>query len=117
MVYIPKNDRDRYVDSNDPNRCSWNRELEQNLPDSRLRGSRRRSTTIAYRDAERGVDLLIERVFCANCGCDGGGVTAEWAPHVFYVCDPCSKLPHVARQLCTAAGVIEVPDGVARGPE
>jgi hypothetical protein len=63
---------------------SWNRELESGLPDCRLRGPRRRATTVPLGR------MLMERVFCANCGGDGGLITAEWSPHVFYLCDECA---------------------------
>lgn len=115
MIYVPRPETGRHVDSSDPNRCSWDRELEAGLPDSRLSGPRRRGTTVAYRDPGRGIDLLMERCFCANCGCDGGLVVADVSPHVFFVCDPCSKLPHVAAQLRAAAGVVEVPESAVRG--
>jgi hypothetical protein len=32
----------------------------------------------------------MERVWCANCGADGGGVLAEFTAHVFYICDSCA---------------------------
>lgn len=62
---------------------AWDRELENGLPDSRLAGSRRRATTVSLRGQ------LMERVYCANCGADGGLITAEWSPHVFFICDGC----------------------------
>lgn len=34
--------------------------------------------------------MLWEKVYCANCGHLGGLITADWAAHVFYLCDPCS---------------------------
>lgn len=81
---------------------NWDRELENGLPDCRLRGPRRRATTVV-----RGC-MLMERVFCANCGADGGLITAEWSPHVFYLCDACAethgKLP-----------LPEVPEKTVRG--
>jgi hypothetical protein len=58
---------------------NWDRALEQELPDCRLRA---KPTIVRAR-------MLWERVFCANCGTDGGLVTAEWSPHVFYVCNDC----------------------------
>ena len=59
--------------------ANWDRSLEQGLPDCRLRG---KPTVVRAR-------MLWERVFCANCGANGGLVTAEWAAHVFYVCSEC----------------------------
>ena len=67
----------------------WDRQLERGLPDSRLAGTGRdRKTVVRAR-------MLWEVVFCANCGAEGGLVTAEWAAHVFYLCDDCSKLGKV----------------------
>lgn len=34
--------------------------------------------------------VRFERVFCGNCGADGGGVLAENCPHVFYLCNDCA---------------------------
>lgn len=61
------------------NSRNWDRELEQGLPDSRLRA---KPTIVRAR-------MLWERVFCANCGHDGGLITADYSAHVFYVCDKC----------------------------
>jgi len=61
----------------------WDRELEQQLPDSRLSGARRRATTVI-----RG-GMKYDRCFCANCGNEGGLISADWSPHVFYICDDC----------------------------
>jgi hypothetical protein len=61
----------------------WDRVLESGLPDSRLSGSRRRATTVI-----RG-GMKYEPVFCANCGGSGGMITADWSPHVFFLCDDC----------------------------
>jgi len=65
-------------------KITWDRRLESGLPDARLSGSGRDRTTVVYAHA------LWERVFCANCGADGGLVTAGFSPHVFYVCDDCA---------------------------
>ncbi|HEU0155936.1 MAG TPA: hypothetical protein VFQ82_07680 [Stellaceae bacterium] len=62
----------------------WDPALEGGLPDSRLSGTARDNKTIIFRGR------LWERVFCANCGADGGLVTAEWSAHVFYLCEPCA---------------------------
>jgi hypothetical protein len=53
----------------------------------------------------------MERVYCANCGIDGGGVMAEYTPHVFFVCDACAdkhappepKVPADVEQIFRAA--------------
>jgi hypothetical protein len=81
----------------DPRR-HWNKELEAGKPDSRL-GWLKRESTMIYRGR-----LAYERVFCANCGCEGGGVTPEWAAHVFYVCEEC------AQRLGPPPGCEKVPD-------
>lgn len=73
---------------------------EEILPDSRLRPCDR--STIC------GPAGIMSRVYCANCGADGGLITEEWALQVFYLCDRCAetygKLP-----------VSQVPDAVVRG--
>jgi hypothetical protein len=74
----------------------WDRQLEVDLPDSRLSSFKREQTLVRLGRLE------YERVFCANCGAPGGGVTPEWSPHVFYVCDDC------AHRLGPPAGCIEV---------
>lgn len=82
---------------------SWDRELEGGLPDCRLSGARRRATTVVLKS------ILMERVFCANCGCDGGLVTAEWSPHIFFVCAEC-----VTRS-GPPSGLTEAPEKAVRG--
>lgn len=71
-----------YSPENPLNR-NWDRELESSLPDSRLTGSGRRSLTSWG-------NMMMERVFCANCGGNGGLITAELFTHVFYLCDDCA---------------------------
>ena len=74
--------------------------LRGELPDSRL--------TNANRPLVRGPLGLMEQVFCANCGRNGGLVTQEWAEWVFYLCDSCAKshgdIPNPV-----------VPDAIVRG--
>jgi hypothetical protein len=79
-------------------------DLTGGLPDARLRDeSRRKRTEVPgpFRD-------LYERVFCVNCGANGGAVTKEWTTHIFYLCEACAKrwgkLP-----------LPEVPETVVRG--
>jgi len=74
----------------------WDREFEQGLPDCRL--ALRRDSTVIHIGRAR-----LERVFCANCGAPGGGVTAEWAAHVFYLCDPCAAKPGMTLGLVQVA--------------
>lgn len=77
---------------------SWDQELEKGLPDSRLSGAARGRKSVVY------AHMLWERVFCANCGANGGLITAEWSPHVFYVCEEC-------------VAVAGEPPGMAEAPE
>jgi len=46
-------------------------------------------------------------IFCVNCGTPGGMITAEWAAHVFNLCDGCvekwGRLP-----------AIEIPEALIR---
>lgn len=71
----------------------------EELPESRLTHHR---TTIC------GPVGLMSRVYCANCGCDGGLITEEWAVKCCYLCDKCAevhgKLP-----------IPEIPESVVRG--
>jgi hypothetical protein len=49
----------------------------------------------------------MSRVYCANCGADGGLITEDWAKEVFYICDRCAeKMP---------LPVATIPDAVVRG--
>lgn len=91
-MYSPENPLGRY----------WDRELASELPDSRLSGARRRATTVPLGR------MLMERVFCANCGCDGGLVTAEWSAHVFFLCDDCARPG-------TPPGCVEADERSVRG--
>jgi hypothetical protein len=61
--------------------------MKRDLPDCRL--TARRDCTTPFRMRRLGATEM-ERVFCGNCGCDGGLVTADWAWHVFYLCEPCA---------------------------
>lgn len=48
---------------------------------------------------------LMSKVFCLNCGADGGAVTEEWAEFVIYICEGCAKthgsppLPEIPEEL------------------
>lgn len=61
----------------------WDRQLEEGLPDCR---SHNREKDRVYR-----ARMWWERVYCASCGHAGALVTADWSPHVFYICDPCAN--------------------------
>jgi hypothetical protein len=90
---------------------SWDRQLEVRalagnqgrLPDCRLRGTARARTIMR-------AHMEWELVFCANCGKEGGMVTAEWTPHVFYLCDRCAAWG-AEQQL----GLQQAPDEIVRG--
>lgn len=82
---------------------SWDRALEQGLPDCRLRGPARRATTVVR------AGQIFERVFCANCGAPGGAVTANWSPHVSYLCDRPECLKAAPKQ------ALQIPEEVVRG--
>jgi hypothetical protein len=84
---------------------SWNRELEFGLPDCRLNFDRANKQAQAMSPHGR---MWMERVFCANCGCDGGLVTPEWAAHVFYLCQEC------ADKYGPVQGATEVPEEMVR---
>ena len=89
MVQLPESRNSRF----------WDKQLEDGLPDSRLRA---KPTIVRGR-------MLWEKVYCANCGCDGGLVTAEWSPHVFYQCQQC------ADKLGAPPGLKEAPEDLIRG--
>lgn len=82
----------------------FERLLYSDAPDCRLQDlSARRRTAVAGPNGQP-----MERVFCGNCGADGGAVTADWSPHVFYLCNDCARkhgnLP-----------LVEIPEDVVRG--
>jgi hypothetical protein len=81
----------------------WDRQLESGLPDCRLSGTAREQTTVTLGR------MTFDRVFCAQCGCDGGLVTSEWCPHVFFLCDTCARV-HGPPPEC-----VEVSEAVVRG--
>lgn len=60
----------------------WDKQLEQGLPDSRLRMRENKRIFRAH--------MWWDPVYCASCGELKGLVTADWTPHVFYICDPCA---------------------------
>jgi hypothetical protein len=62
----------------------WNRDFEMGLPDSRLSGMARERRRVFFRGQ------WMERVYCANCGADGGALTADWSPFMFYLCNECA---------------------------
>jgi hypothetical protein len=83
---------------------SWNKELERGLPDCRLTVGRNK--TVVHKT--RHVRAIWERVFCANCGCDGGLVMEDWAAHIFYLCAECA-VKH------GGLSIPEIPEAVVRG--
>lgn len=59
----------------------WDKQLEERLPDSRLRARYRKKVFRAH--------MWWDPVYCANCGELKGLLTEEFSPHIFYLCDPC----------------------------
>lgn len=51
----------------------------------------------------------FEVCYCANCGKEGGAVTAEWSPHIFYLCDEC------ATKYGDKIGLPEIPEEIVTG--
>jgi hypothetical protein len=75
----------------------WDRQLEEGLPDCRLRSGR--ETKRVQR-----AHMWWDQVFCASCGMLKGLVTSDWTPHIFYICDPC------VAKLGPPAGAVEAAD-------
>lgn len=67
----------------DPRNHNWEKELESGLPDSRVKPIERDINRVQHGR------MLLDRIFCANCGEPGGAVWPD-CPHVFYVCEPCA---------------------------
>lgn len=59
----------------------WCREVEDGLPDCRLKHSEREVVALNGK-------LPVHAVYCANCGSLEGYATV-WTPFVFFICDPC----------------------------
>lgn len=76
---------------------NWDPQLSEGLPDSRLR----------MRDNKRiwRANMWWEPVYCASCGGGPHGhVTADWTPHVFYICNTCAE-----KMQASPPGTVEVP--------
>lgn len=86
----------------------WDEQLEFGLPDARLVGDRARKQFEGMTVLGR---MWMEKVFCVNCGCNGGAVTPEWAAHVFYLCEEC------AYKYGAIEGAVEVPENEVRGQQ
>jgi hypothetical protein len=72
----------------DPRNGSWERELEKSvsgliLPDCRLSWTNREQGRV------RVGRLVVDRLFCANCGDAAPGGVVPDCPYVFYVCNGC----------------------------
>lgn len=61
----------------------WDREVEQGLPDCRIKESEREVVALNGR-------IPVHAVYCANCGGLHGYATV-WTPYIFFVCDPCAR--------------------------
>jgi hypothetical protein len=59
-------------------------DLTEGLPDARLQFRRKRT------EIPGPFGKFYELCFCVNCGRNGGAVTKEWSPHVFYLCQDCA---------------------------
>lgn len=71
----------------DPADHNWEKELERGpsglmLPDCRLKPIEREKVRYAHGR------LMLDQVYCADCGKPYGGVTPN-CPHVFYICQEC----------------------------
>lgn len=76
---------------------NWDPQISDGLPDSRLKA---REHSRVYR-----AHMWWEPVFCSSCS-EGpfGLVTADWSPHVFYICDACAQ-----KMAAAPPGTVEVP--------
>lgn len=74
--------------------------VKEELPESRLKD----------RKTFCGPVGIMSRVYCANCGCEGGAVTEEWAEFIFYLCDACAE-----KTGGVVPGAVEVPGEVVCG--
>jgi hypothetical protein len=72
----------------------------QKLPDCRLRPCERKTFKGRH-------GWLWSRVFCMNCGCDGGLIKDDWASSVQYFCKKCEKWGHILA--CLKPGTAVVP--------
>lgn len=76
---------------------NWDPQLSDGLPDARL-ATREKKRVFRAR-------MWWEPVFCSSCSKGPCGlVTADWTPHVFYICDDCA-----AKMSGPPEGAIEVP--------
>jgi len=60
----------------------WDRQLEQGLPDCRLKYGDRDKARYRY-----GM-LVLDTVYCASCGEPSAGTWPD-CPHIFFICDRC----------------------------
>ena len=67
----------------DPRNYNWEKELEGGLPDSRVKPIERDANRVQHGR------LLLDHIYCANCGAPGGAVWPD-CPHVFYICTSCA---------------------------
>jgi hypothetical protein len=65
----------------------WNPELEQHLPDCRLRDPEQKAGAGIITIGR----MQYYRVHCANCGKPAGLATMA-VTHIFYLCDICAKV-------------------------
>lgn len=72
------------------------------LPDARLH-------LVPGKGCVKGPYGNMRRIFCINCGSDGGAVTEEWVDYVVYLCEVC------ALQYGGLAAAVEVDEDLVRG--
>ena len=75
--------------------------------DAALRGIDARLSPTS-RNTVCGPHGLMSRVFCVNCGADGGLITEAWAKSVFYLCDRCEAWGRTP-------ALLEAPENLVRG--
>lgn len=87
----------------------WNREVEQGLPDCRLRYDERKTIFL------HGTRLAVDAVYCANCGSVEGYATVH-TPHIFFICDSCvgingapSGLTEITKKQMAERGLRVIP--------
>lgn len=75
---MPKGFIDRRLEN------QWDRQLEEKLPDSRLSMREKKRVYRAH--------MWWENVYCSSCSQGPFGlITADWSPHVFYLCNACAE--------------------------
>jgi len=82
-------------------RRNWDSQLENDLPDSRVRWCM--DHELVYVGGRQ-----RQHVYCASCGMRAGVIRPEWFAHVFYLCEPCCE------KYGAIEGTVEVPEAAVR---